>query len=636
MKKQLIWLTLFFIFLNILFFFFNHYYKSNLIERELQEKTYDMELSYKQILKFFDQTAAISYAGIIKNTKVIGILKQVEKATPEEKDRLRLELFAVLKDRYENLQKRGVLQNQFVLPDNTSFLRMHKPDIYGDSLTGVRYSFESVHQHKKRIDGFEHGKTAHGFRYVFPLFDEKQNYLCAVEISFGSEEIQKNMNEVFNMHTHFIINKSVFKTESWERDDLKLNYIQSIESEDYLFTPDSSFDQNKFHNTEKQLIQPMKVNIQKKLPAGKSFQVYREVDKQMRLITFLPIKDIEHQETQAYLVSYTTNDFIKQTLMTSRMLGWMFFIASALIFVFIYRFLKTKQIKDEREHLLHTIMDNTDQLILISDLTKIKFANHKLLEFFNVSGIDELQTKFPKTIDMFLEVDGYLHKNLLKENETLIDLIERTKESERIACLIDSHFEHLAFVINIAQSNYNDLYIITLTDITKMKEESVQIEKKAYIDGLTGVYNRNKFNETISSEFNRAKRYKSSLSMAILDIDKFKDFNDIYGHLVGDEVLISIAQTINSEIRNTDTFARWGGEEFVILFPGTSLENAKVIADKLRVRVQKIKHPTAKNITVSFGVSEYRDGDSVDSLFQRCDEAMYRAKEHGRNRVESL
>ena len=168
------------------------------------------------------------------------------------------------------------------------------------------------------------------------------------------------------------------------------------------------------------------------------------------------------------------------------------------------------------------------------------------------------------------------------------------------------------------------------------KEKQAAIEEKAYFDNLTKVYNRNKFDEFLDQEIIRVKRYKNPLSIAILDIDKFKNFNDTYGHLVGDEILIMIAQNINSNVRASDTFARWGGEEFVILFRETDAQSAKIIVQKLKEKIQELQHPTAGGVTASFGITEYLEDESIETLFKRCDKALYLAKENGRNRVEIL
>ena len=167
-----------------------------------------------------------------------------------------------------------------------------------------------------------------------------------------------------------------------------------------------------------------------------------------------------------------------------------------------------------------------------------------------------------------------------------------------------------------------------------VQEKQIKTERKAYYDSLTGVYNRNKLDEMFNEEIQRLKRYPANLSIAIMDIDKFKNFNDTYGHLIGDEVLVMIAQNVNSNVRNTDVFARWGGEEFVILFKETSIEEAITITNKLKDKIQALEHNIAEGTTASFGITQYIEGDTVETIFKRCDDALYRAKENGRNRVE--
>jgi len=169
-----------------------------------------------------------------------------------------------------------------------------------------------------------------------------------------------------------------------------------------------------------------------------------------------------------------------------------------------------------------------------------------------------------------------------------------------------------------------------------MQENYVNIAKQAFYDGLTGIYNRTKFNEFLSYELERVKRTSHSFSCILLDIDHFKNFNDTFGHLIGDEILITLATTVQKQIRTTDKFARWGGEEFTILLVDTTPKEAILIAEKVRKKIEEIVHPIAGSISASFGVTGFREGDEINSIFKRCDDALYKAKESGRNRVESL
>jgi len=165
------------------------------------------------------------------------------------------------------------------------------------------------------------------------------------------------------------------------------------------------------------------------------------------------------------------------------------------------------------------------------------------------------------------------------------------------------------------------------------EELKLELANMAYKDGLTGAFNRNKFQEVFEYEQKQSKRYSKALSIAMFDIDHFKNLNDEYGHLVGDEILVNLSKVVTAEIRDTDLFVRWGGEEFVILFNNTTYDDAIVKANKIREIVQNNNHPTAGNITISFGVTQLADDDTLNTLLQRVDLALYEAKGAGRNCV---
>jgi diguanylate cyclase (GGDEF)-like protein len=210
----------------------------------------------------------------------------------------------------------------------------------------------------------------------------------------------------------------------------------------------------------------------------------------------------------------------------------------------------------------------------------------------------------------------------------------RTEHQDRVVTILDKNLEPQYFTISVSKSENSGDYLVTLSDITKMKLQQIENEKKASLDPLTNIYNRQKFDDVFNQEIKNTNRYGYSLSLAIIDIDKFKDFNDTYGHLVGDEVLVSTAQVVQKNLRETDIFARWGGEEFVILFRNTNISQAKIVCEKLRKRIENNTHQTARKVTVSFGLTQHSSSDTCKSMFKRCDEALYFAKENGRNRVE--
>jgi diguanylate cyclase (GGDEF)-like protein len=184
----------------------------------------------------------------------------------------------------------------------------------------------------------------------------------------------------------------------------------------------------------------------------------------------------------------------------------------------------------------------------------------------------------------------------------------------------------------------NEVAIVKANTIIKDKTQNEreyikQLESYSTVDYLTSIFNRRKLDTLLESELSRAERYSRRVSIAIFDIDDFKKINDEYGHLVGDAVLIDISQLVSASIRKSDYFGRWGGEEFLIIFSETSREEAKGFAERLRQKINEQSHTHKIAVSCSFGISEYQQGDTVTSILQRCDDALYMAKAQGKNSV---
>ena len=169
-----------------------------------------------------------------------------------------------------------------------------------------------------------------------------------------------------------------------------------------------------------------------------------------------------------------------------------------------------------------------------------------------------------------------------------------------------------------------------------LKQTRDLFERQARIDYLTEIYNRLMFSELLEAEMQRARRYGSELSLIMFDLDHFKNVNDTYSHTMGDHVLKEVAQLVSDNIRAHDIFARWGGEEFMVLIPKTDQNQANILAEKLRSLLEAHDFSDGLHVTASFGVSQFKATDHADSFTARSDEAMYLAKKNGRNRIETL
>jgi two-component system cell cycle response regulator len=188
--------------------------------------------------------------------------------------------------------------------------------------------------------------------------------------------------------------------------------------------------------------------------------------------------------------------------------------------------------------------------------------------------------------------------------------------------------------------NIIDVALDKWTRLQQAMADKEKLEKLATFDSLTGLYNRRAILGKLRELINLANRYKEDFSLSMLDIDHFKMVNDRYGHLTGDEVLEEIATLIRRNIRDTDIVGRYGGEEFIIILPKTTLSSSWVVAERLRSIIEKAEmKDSAGNvfaITVSQGLAGWERDEDAASLISRADEALYKAKEKGRNRVQIL
>ena len=179
----------------------------------------------------------------------------------------------------------------------------------------------------------------------------------------------------------------------------------------------------------------------------------------------------------------------------------------------------------------------------------------------------------------------------------------------------------------------------TRSEIETLRETLEAVRIESLTDALTGVSNRKHFEETLIRAIERAGQDRSPLALIVIDIDHFKRFNDTYGHLTGDQVLKLVGMTMREAVKSKATLARFGGEEFAIILPETTMQPARALADTIRQSVMSrelVKRSTGESlgkVTISAGVAVLREGDTAVSLLERADQCMYMGKRMGRNRT---
>ena len=236
-----------------------------------------------------------------------------------------------------------------------------------------------------------------------------------------------------------------------------------------------------------------------------------------------------------------------------------------------------------------------------------------------------------------LDVNATLYVSVSRNINTLYADIKN-----EIIVMVILYFLLLIFSIPVIFFLQKRRYILLQFEIKNREESRKRLEELAYIDSLTKIANRRYFDEFLEKEWNYCKRNKKELSIILLDIDFFKQYNDTYGHQAGDLCLQKIARCLEDKLnRSHDLVARYGGEEFVCILPNTNKLDAINIATKLKIAVQNLEIPHENSrissmVTISLGVSTVIPKDELDKtkLIKKADNALYLAKENGRNRVE--
>jgi diguanylate cyclase (GGDEF)-like protein len=253
------------------------------------------------------------------------------------------------------------------------------------------------------------------------------------------------------------------------------------------------------------------------------------------------------------------------------------------------------------------------------------------------TNIIDIYPFIPKNFTKFdnLETDDFSLQLLSIDSPKKIYIVlvpKKFKKYSEFEDKIDKMFAILVFII---------LFLFPLgylfsRYIEKLYMEKIDMKEQIYIDELTKVYNRKAYNEKIQENINTYTRYNSKFCVALYDVDDFKSVNDTYGHINGDRVLQIMSKKIKKNIRKTDAIFRVGGEEFIIIFAQTKLEDAYRISQKLRLLIASSEIIKGRKITISMGISEFGKYDDIDTIYKRVDKLLYQAKNSGKNRISFI
>ncbi len=621
LKTKLLFLVLFLV-LNGAVFYLTQLGQEKRIQIVLDDSLKQLEIQYDILLYNQRLSADAAYASTTLVPGFLRLMRTASHSTKREKKLLREKLQRMLKERYRILKDQGILQYQFVLPNNEVFLRMHRPNLFGDNIADFRKDFQFTNKTHRQSQGFLGGKIAYAFRNVYPIFDNKGEYLGSMEISFSSESVQVYLSGTTKIHAHFLVHKEIFDAKRWKEDDLVLNYMESGESEEYMLTLDSSHTKNECVIQNRAKLQKVKSKISNAIKNQESFAVYAMQDSgQVDVVSFLPITNSKKTQTLAWIVSHKQNEFITEAMQTVLFVRIIVFIVFLIMFYLIYRVIVSKDKMAQEHRFVNDILNSTHDMVFTTDFKVVDFSNKKFKEFFGVKNAKEFNKKMNKDLaSIFLPIDGHLHKDLMKENESVYEFIKNTPTEGKTVSILNQDKEEKLFNINITKAPYmkENFYLVTLGDLAKIKETAKRIIERDSMDELTNIFNKNKFEEMAGQELKRDVRYDRRFSIAIIEIENCRELNSSDSTLLGHKALVIFANSLRTMLRDSDIFARYMDNQFVILFPEIDKEHTQNICMKLAKSVEGLTLPNNEKIATVFGITQYLKNDTINLLLDRC------------------
>ncbi|MDP1784088.1 MAG: diguanylate cyclase, partial [Sulfuricurvum sp.] len=338
---------------------------------------------------------------------------------------------------------------------------------------------------------------------------------------------------------------------------------------------------------------------------------YEEVDDLARMLRIPPYN---------YAPSFTLRDIWNQYRIA-------ILIVSTLTFIFILILSWMVRKMHFQKAYVRSILDASPNPMILTDKEHLIDTNKALLKLLGYPSLEALKSEHTCICDFFEEGETNEYLLPMMDDQTWVEyVLEHPEREHKVKITIGGEIALFKVDASMVGSIKETRAIVVFTDISLMMSQSTT-------DALTGIANRTHFNLIFEHTLHASRRGEGDLSIVFFDIDHFKNINDTYGHLVGDDVLRHIASLAKSTLRKSDIIARWGGEEFILLLPNTPLSSAAWVAENLRERIDNEPFDIVGHITCSFGVCTLCENEGADEFLYRVDELLYQAKESGRNRV---
>jgi diguanylate cyclase (GGDEF)-like protein len=598
LRAQLI-IALIIITVSSIFTFFHISNESRYASGRSKQSSENVKMAFDSIVRDTEHFYVFRAYAIMRSADVLEAIKKRDTQT----------LYDLTLPRYKTLREENpsLIIMQFHASDGRSILRMHLKDQFGDDIASRRPMLRKVHSTNQMASGFEGGIRGMAFRVVMPVFD-KDIYAGALEFGIDTKYYVEKIKQTTGSDSVLLIHKNMLGAA-----DQSL-YAEGINDYRFATITDEQKPLMAAFIAQNSNMEPKTIHLK-----GKNYEInplFLQDSDGKRVGIIICIDDV----TGGY------QNFI-ETVVISIMLTLILLLIFFGLFEYTFGALIGKL--NFQERYIKTILDSQKNIVVVTDGVNIMYANQSFYEYFGYSSIEMFRSEHLCICDFFesgegneylqKDMDGILWTDYLLQYNNIEHKVKMTVSGK--TSIFTVHSQKMEYEKQIR-------HVVVLTDITKLNELATQ-------DALTHVANRFQFDNVLEHSITLFQRYGRALSMILIDIDHFKEVNDIYGHLVGDEVLKKLALTLSKGLRKSDVVARWGGEEFIILLPDSELSSAVKLAETLRIKISESDFKPVDTLTCSFGVVRWNEGENPDQLFHRIDEKLYEAKESGRNKVVS-
>ena len=589
----------------VIFYLFEQYHSK--IENYHDSLKHSIDKNFNASINAFELLNDSYYNHI--SSKMAYMLRNASDASKEQRDLVRYQLREEFTSIYNNRKLTNISSFHIFDKDGSSVLRFHKLNKHDDNLIDTRASLRRLSSNLNAQKGFEIGRYSASYRFQYPLFYDG-TFVGSYEFGMDFNIIDTQMQKIFGIKNILYLHKEQVAT-VLEQQSIEKKYKEVVINDKTFYTLKTKH----IHK-----IQPTIEKILRNHDTVHDGEYFVSLSYKNRdiIAVIIPTKDIggKHIGFMVTGIEDTVSNTIIQSFVEELIIALLF---GVIIIIIIYK-------DHEYKRYIRNIIDIQHNILIVTDGEEIYDANKKFMDFFGFKSLKQFKKTHTCICDHFVQEKGFLQKTV--NNMSWFQYLQNNRDIQHNVVMYNSKKQKRYFKIVFEGFSHSENFILLFNDITEELLQKKKLEQKAYYDKLTSIYSRQSFDYYLEKTLSSGVDF----SIIMFDIDGFKDINDIHGHDVGDSVLKELSRLVSSHIRSDDIFARWGGEEFMIIV-NVDVVIAEQFANKLRQIIEDHTFKHIDTLTCSFGVTRYKEGDKTEQILKRADTMLYSAKKSGKNCV---